>query len=136
MMDGCTWLGAGDILFVLGIGAVFFLAGCLTGLMLGRGKSAGGSGDSGNKGGGKVEIYVGNLAYEFDDKDLRKAFQPFGKILSARVITNKFNGKSKGFGFVEMAERDQAEKAIRSLNGREFAGRKAVVNEAKSRQRN
>lgn len=83
----------------------------------------------------KVEIYVGNLSYDVRDRDLRKAFEAFGKVLSARIIANKFNGKSKGFGFVEMENRSESLAAIRSLNGKELMGRKAVVNEAKSRPR-
>ena len=83
----------------------------------------------------RVEIYVGNLSYDVRDRDLRKAFEPFGKVLSARIIANKFNGKSKGFGFVEMENRTDSLAAIRALNGKEFRGRKTVVNEAKSRPR-
>jgi len=83
----------------------------------------------------RVEIYVGNLSYDVRDRDLRKLFEPFGKVVSARIIANKFNGKSKGFGFVEMENRTDSLAAIRALNGKEFRGRKAVVNEAKSRPR-
>ena len=83
----------------------------------------------------RVEIYVGNLSYDVRDRDLRKAFEPFGKVVSARIIANKFNGKSKGFGFVEMEDRSESMAAIRALNGKEFRGRKTVVNEAKSKPR-
>ena len=73
--------------------------------------------------------------YEVSDKDLRRRFERFGKVASARVIENKFNGKSKGFGFVEMSERQEAEAAIKALNGKAMRGRKLVVNEAKTRSR-
>ena len=82
--------------------------------------------------GGDIELYVGNLAYEVSDHDLNKMFDPFGKVVSARIIQNRFNNKSKGYGFVEMANRDQALAAIRALNGKDIKGRRIVVNEAKS----
>jgi cold-inducible RNA-binding protein len=85
--------------------------------------------------GGKVEIYIGNLSYEVDEKDVLKAFEAYGKVLSARIIENKFNGKSKGFGFVEMANRAEAVEAIKALNGKEMKGRRIVVNEARSQPR-
>jgi RNA recognition motif-containing protein len=87
------------------------------------------------KGNGDVELYVGNLSYDVDDKDLQKAFESYGKVVSGRIIQNRFNGKSKGYGFVEMADRNQAMAAIRALNGKELKGRRIVVNEAKSSPR-
>ncbi len=77
------------------------------------------------------ELYVGNLPYEVSDQDLKKAFRKFGKVLSARVIANKANGKSKGFGFVAMATPPQSDAAIRGMHGKELRGRKLVVNRAK-----
>lgn len=82
-----------------------------------------------------MEMYVGNLSYDVGEKDLLSAFERFGKVTSARIITHKFSGKSKGFGFVEMFDRTDATAAIRSLNGKEVKGRRIVVNEAKSSAR-
>ena len=62
-------------------------------------------------------------------------FDKYGKVSSARIIKNKFNGKSKGFGFVEMPDASEAEAAVQALNGKDVQGRKLVVNEAKSRSR-
>jgi len=84
---------------------------------------------------GDVELYVGNLSYDVDDKDLLKTFESYGKVVSGRIIQNRFNGKSKGYGFVEMSDRNQAMAAIRALNGKEIKGRRIVVNEAKSSPR-
>ena len=66
---------------------------------------------------------------------MRRAFETYGKVASARLIKNKFNGKSRGYGFVEMPDRGQAMAAIRALNGNEIKGRRIVVNEAKSEAR-
>ena len=66
---------------------------------------------------------------------LSKAFEPHGKVISARIIRNKFNNKSKGFGFVMMADEKEADDAVKALNGKDLDGRKLVVNEAKSRAR-
>ncbi|MBN2301357.1 MAG: RNA-binding protein [Lentisphaerae bacterium] len=82
-----------------------------------------------------VEVYVGNLSYDVGDKELEKMFQCYGQILSARIIRNKFNGKSKGFGFVEMVNRNEAQTALKAMNGKEMRGRKLVVNEARSKAR-
>ena len=81
---------------------------------------------------GSVEIYVGNLSYEMTEDQLRKEFEAYGKVNSARLITNRFNGKSKGFGFVQMPDRAEAEKAIASLNDKDILGRKMKCNEAKN----
>ena len=85
--------------------------------------------------GSDVELYVGNLSYDVEDQDILKAFESYGKVVSGRIIQNRFNGKSKGYGFVEMSDRNQAMAAIRALNGKEIKGRRIVVNEAKSSQR-
>lgn len=83
----------------------------------------------------RTEMYVGNLSYDISEKDLSRAFENFGEVLSVRIIKNRSNGKSKGFGFVEMADRSQSFAAIRALDGEELKGRKIVVNEARSRSR-
>ena len=82
---------------------------------------------------GVVEIYVGNLSYDTDEAQLRKEFEKYGKVLSARIITNHFNHKSKGFGFIEMPNRPEAEAAIKALHDAEIQGRKLRVNEAKNK---
>ena len=81
---------------------------------------------------GSVEIYVGNLSYDMTEDQLREAFAAYGKVNSARLITNRFNGKSKGYGFVQMPDRAEAEKAIAALNDKEILGRKLKCNEAKN----
>src|SRR5258706_8741789 len=78
-----------------------------------------------------VRIYVGNLSYEMTDEDLRGLFEPYGEVSSANVITDKFTGSSKGFGFVEMPARDAGQKAISELRGREIRGRALNVDEAR-----
>jgi hypothetical protein len=96
-------------------------------------------GKQGRRGGGRggevVELYVGNLAYEVSEKELNKSFAEYGELISARVIKNRFSGKSKGFGFVEIAGREEANAAVRALNGKDFKGRRIVVNEARSHSR-
>ena len=81
---------------------------------------------------GSVEIYVGNLSYDLTEDSLHKMFSEFGTIGSARIVTNKFNNKSKGFGFVVMPNRPEAEAAIAALNDKDVMGRKMRVNEAKN----
>ena len=81
---------------------------------------------------GSVEIYVGNLSYEMTEDELRKTFEAFGTVDSARVVTNRFNNKSKGFGFVVMPNRPEAEKAIAAMSEKEVMGRKMRVNEAQN----
>ena len=81
---------------------------------------------------GSIEIYVGNLSYDLTEDQLRKEFEAFGKVNSARIITNKYNGKSKGFGFVHMPERAEADAACAALNDKEILGRKLKCNEAKN----
>ena len=80
-----------------------------------------------------VEIYVGNLSYETAEDQLRREFERFGKVKSARIISNRFNRKSKGFGFVEMPNRPEAEAAIKALHDKEIQGRKLRVNEARNK---
>ena len=80
------------------------------------------------------KIYVGNLPYSAGDADLADAFGAFGTVESARVVTDRDSGRSKGFGFVEMATPEDAGKAIESLNGTEFMGRKMMVSEARPQE--
>jgi RNA recognition motif-containing protein len=80
------------------------------------------------------KLYVGNLAYAVTDQDLRDLFSQSGTVESVAVISDKFSGQSKGFGFVEMADASGADAAIKSLDGTEFKGRNLKVNEAKPRE--
>jgi RNA recognition motif-containing protein len=79
------------------------------------------------------KLYVGNLSYEMDDNQLRELFSDYGEVQSSSVITDKFSGKSRGFGFVEIGDAE-AERAIAEKNGFEYQGRKLVVNEARPRE--
>ena len=81
---------------------------------------------------GSVEIYVGNLSYDLTDEELKKVFSEYGQVDTARVVMNRFTGKSKGFGFVVMPNRAEAEKAIAANSEKEYKGRKMRVNEAKN----
>ena len=81
---------------------------------------------------GSVEIYVGNLSYDMTEDQLRETFAAYGKVNSARLISNRFNGKSKGFGFVQMPDRAEADKAIAALNEKEIMGRQMKCNVAKN----
>jgi RNA recognition motif-containing protein len=80
-----------------------------------------------------MNIYVGNLAYDVTEDDLRKMFEAFGQVSSINIITDKFSGESKGFGFVEMPTKAEAQSAINDLNGKELKGRALSVNEARPR---
>ena len=80
-----------------------------------------------------MRIYVGNLSYSITDQELEEAFSPFGQVESAQVVTDRYSGRSKGFGFVEMGEQEEAEAAIAALNGKELSGRALTVNEARPR---
>ena len=77
-----------------------------------------------------MNIYVGRLSFEVTEEDLQTAFAAFGEVVSAKVIKDEYNGKSKGFGFVEMPARIEAEKAIKELNNTELRGRVIMVNQA------
>ena len=81
-----------------------------------------------------MNIFVGNLAYNTTDDDLRQLFEPYGVVDKINVITDQYTGRSKGFGFVEMSESAAAKAAIQGLNGKELAGRALTVNEAKPRE--
>ncbi|EGV31774.1 MULTISPECIES: RNA recognition motif domain-containing protein [Thiorhodococcus] len=80
-----------------------------------------------------MNIYVGNLSYNTTDSDLREAFAPFGEVAQVNLISDKFTGQSKGFGFVEMPNNSHADAAIKGLNGTDLQGRSIKVNEAKPR---
>ena len=80
-----------------------------------------------------MKIYVGNLSYEVTEEDLRLAFEQFGQVESVNIIKDKFSGKSKGFGFVEMPSKAEAQSAIDELNGKELKERTLNVNEARPR---
>ncbi len=81
-----------------------------------------------------MNIYVGNLPYKFSNEQLRDLFTEFGEVRSANVIIDRATNQSKGFGFVEMADKGQAETAIKSLNDRPIEGRNLRVNEARPRE--
>jgi RNA recognition motif-containing protein len=78
-----------------------------------------------------MNIYVGNLSFEVTDEDLRQLFTPYGEVESASVVKDRFSGESRGFGFVEMPAKKDADAAIAALNGTEQKGRTITVNEAK-----
>ncbi len=80
-----------------------------------------------------MNIYVGNLSFNLTEDELRGAFQAFGTVEKAAIITDKMSGQSRGFGFVEMPNREEAVKAIESLNGKDLKGRNLKVNEAQPR---
>jgi RNA recognition motif-containing protein len=81
----------------------------------------------------KMNIYVGNMSYNVTEEDLKQAFKPFGEVESVRIIRDMYSGRSKGFGFVEMSGKSEAQSAIESLNGKELMGRTVKVNEARPR---
>jgi len=80
-----------------------------------------------------MNVYVGSLSYKVTEEDLRKEFEGFGQVESVNIIKDRYSGESRGFGFVEMPNKDEAQSAIEGLNGRELKGRKINVNEARPR---
>lgn len=119
--------------FIIGIPSIFYIfhlrdyLADLFSKKTGRGeprKKGGGNGKSG------INLYVGNLSREVNEQELRKAFEPFGKIASVKVIKDKSSGNSRGFGFVEMPVESEARAAITSMNNRDLKGRKLNVNVA------
>lgn len=80
------------------------------------------------------KLYVGNLDYSVVQDDLKEHFAQAGSVVDAVVITDKYSGRSKGFGFVEMASEEEAKKAIETFNEKEFKGRNIVVNEARPKR--
>lgn len=81
-----------------------------------------------------MNIYAGNLSFNCTEQDLRAAFEAFGEVSDVRLISDRDSGRSKGFGFVEMPNDDEARAAIDGMNGKEFMGREAKVNEARPRE--
>lgn len=81
-----------------------------------------------------MNIYVGNISWKLTDAELKTAFEAHGQVSTARIIKEKYTGKSRGFGFVEMPEKSEAETAITNLNGKELKGREIVVNKARTRK--
>lgn len=81
-----------------------------------------------------MKLYIGNLAYSVEDQDLQDFFAAAGTVSSAVVIKDKMDGRSKGFGFVEMADQEAGQKAIDSLNGKELNGRAIIVSEARPQE--
>jgi RNA recognition motif-containing protein len=80
-----------------------------------------------------VNIYVGNLSRDVSESDIKEAFEAFGTVQTASIIKDKYTGDSRGFGFVEMPNKEEADKAIAGLNGKELKGRNLTVNEARPR---
>ena len=81
-----------------------------------------------------MNIYVGNLSWGLKDQDLANMFTPYGEVASAKIVMDKFTQRSKGFGFVEMPNDEQAQAAIAQLNGSEVEGRNLVVNESRPKE--
>ena len=82
-----------------------------------------------------MNIYVGNLAYSVTKADLKDAFSEFGEVYNVDIITDKYSGELKGFGFIEMPNNSEADKAIKALNESELKGRNVKVNQAKPREK-
>ncbi|MEW6441071.1 MAG: RNA-binding protein [bacterium] len=80
-----------------------------------------------------MNIYVGNLSFDVTEDELRNLFEAFGQVSSANIIKDKFSGQSRGFGFVEMPNKSEAQAAIAGLNGKDVKGRKLNANEARPR---
>jgi len=80
-----------------------------------------------------MNIYVGNLSYDVTEDDLREAFEAFGQVTSVKIITDKYTSESRGFGFVEMPNHQEAKSAISGLDGKDLKGRTLKVNEARPR---
>jgi RNA recognition motif-containing protein len=81
-----------------------------------------------------MNIYAGNLPWSLSEEDLREAFEAFGEVVSVKIIQDKFTGRSRGFGFVEMPNQEEGESAISALNGKDLKGREIVVNQARPRR--
>lgn len=81
-----------------------------------------------------TKLYVGGLSYSINDNQLRELFEAIGKVESAQVIVDRYSNQSKGFGFVEMSDDDEAQKAIKELNGKDVDGRSIMVNVARPRE--
>ena len=149
LISGLRQLCSEHTVEVVGIaGLAGFLAGMLVGKALPRTtrKSIGGRprervesgrdrGDRDRRGGNTFsssELYVGNLPYDMSEDDLKKSFEKYGKVVSARIITSRSSGTSKGYGFVEMGDVAAAKAARAGLDSEKLQGRRIVVSEAKS----
>ncbi len=82
-----------------------------------------------------MNMYIGNLAYDVTEDDLKNAFSEFGEVSSVKIIIDKFSGRSKGFGFVEMPSNSEADQAIKALNGKVLNGRSIKVNQAEAKRK-
>ena len=80
-----------------------------------------------------MNIYAGNVSYDATEENVRQAFEAFGQVSSARIIKDKYSGQPRGFGFVEMPDRAEAQAAIENLNGKDLLGQQMNVNEARAR---
>jgi len=83
-----------------------------------------------------MNIYVGNLSRDVTEDDLRQAFEAFGQVESANIVKDRFSGESRGFGFVQMPSKNEAQSAIDGLNGKDLMGRTVNVNEARPKTAN
>jgi|TARA_B100000378_G_C17952310_1_gene380540 RNA recognition motif-containing protein len=81
-----------------------------------------------------MNVYVGNLSYDLSEEDLKSAFEEYGEVTSAKIISDRYSGRSKGFGFIEMTSDEEGKAAIEGLTGKELGGRAIVVNEARPRR--
>ena len=116
----------------------WFLAGLLIGMRLRGGRRSSGGGNGGSAGGGKVnstEIYVGNLPANASESDIRKTFERFGQVKDVRQVTSRADGGNRTFAFLSMGSVAEAQAAVDGMNGRDLAGSKITVSEARSRRR-
>ncbi|MFH1112377.1 MAG: RNA-binding protein [Pseudomonadota bacterium] len=81
-----------------------------------------------------INIYVGNLSFDASEDQLRELFEAYGRVDSAKIISDQFTGRSRGFGFVEMADREEGMRAIKELDEKDFVGRNLRVNEARPKR--
>ncbi len=81
-----------------------------------------------------MNIYIGNLSYQATEEDIRQAFEAFGQVTNVNIIKDRYSGESRGFGFVEMASKEEGLAAIEGLNGQDLKGRALNVNEARPRE--
>lgn len=84
----------------------------------------------------EMRIYIGNLNYRLRTEELKAVFEPYGEVIGAKIVRDKETNRSKGFGFIEMANEEDGRKALAALNETELGGRKMIVNEAKPREIN
>ena len=82
-----------------------------------------------------MKLYVGNLPYSISESELTDLFTEYGSVISAKIITDRYSGQSKGFGFVEMSDRSEGHKAMEELNGKSFSNRDLIVNEARPQKK-